>query len=402
MPPTAATVRCPKCKTLLEVSGPEAAPPPPPAKPLPFAPAPGKPAPAKAKAKAAPPPNPAAPRPIRPEVVDEELEAEEERARKAREEAERKRQVRKELGEMDRAEEQEQEQYEEVKERCRHGRMALQTLRWSLAGYVFSLVIGYLVVMGLVALAWIFGEKDIFGALGTTLPAFSLFVTVCSLLGTGVGFGMALRGPREALHLCIMGLVAAVAQLICLGVTLPTVFNAATNYAENPPAQMGYPGMTVAYELLGTATNLQTLTDSSVRLIYGVIAKEEYRNHWLGALCGLFEFVRLLLVCQITQRYAELGKSDRVAAESPTTVSRVFFTLLVFGAFRLATCVGFDWFQHPDGGWYIGQIIHLANFEICFLIIAVRLLTQFRAMDETAEVLIADRVGSRFERFNEV
>ena len=399
LPPTAATVRCPKCQSLLEVSGPEAPSPPPPAKPLPFAPAPAK---AKAKAKA----KPATAKPAagkgshRPELVDEELEAEEAKAREAKAEAERKREVRKEIDRMDRAEDDELDHYEEVKEKCEWGRHSLQTLRWSLAGYVFSMVIGYMVMLPLVGLAWVFDEKDIFGAGGGVLTGFSLGVSFLSLIGTGVGFGLAIRGPKEALHIAIMGLVAVAAQLICLGGTVVNAFTAPGEFANTPSALAGYPGMKIAYEMLGTATNLQTLTDSPIRLVMGRIYGQ-YDVPWVNAVCGLFEFVRLLLLCQLVQRYAELGKADRVADESPRTVNRVFFALLVFALFRAGTCVGFDWFQ--DGaGWYIGQIIHLLNFEVCFLIIAVRLLTQFRAMDETADVLIADRVASKYDTFNEV
>lgn len=403
LPPTAATVRCPKCKSVLEVSGPEAPPPPPAAKPLPFAPGGAKPVVAKAKAK------PAAAKPTaggkagskhRPELVDEELEAEQARAREARAAADRKKEVQRELDKMDREKEDEAEHYEEVKERCRWGRQSLQTLRWSLLGYVFSMTIGYMVLLPLVGLAWVFNERDIFGAFGTALPGFSLGICFLSLLGTGVGFGLAIRGPKEAFHIAIMGLVAVAAQLICTGGTVYTALTAAGEYVSTPSAQTGYPGMEIAYRMLGTATNMQTLTDSPTRFIMGSVYGG-YEVPWVNAVCGLFEFIRLLLVCQLVQRYGELAKSDRVADESPRTVNRVFFALLVFALFRGATCVGFDWFQ-ADTGWFIGQIIHLLNFEVCFLIIAVRLLTQFRAIDETADVLIADRVASKYDTFNEV
>lgn len=398
LPPTAATVRCPKCKTLLEVGAPEPAPsPPPPAKPLPFAPKPV----AKAKARAKPPAASAgASGARRPELVDEELEAEQQKAKEAKEEAERKRQVLKEIDAMDRAEEDELDRYEEVREQCRWGRQSLQTLRWSLLGYIFSLLIGYMILMPLVGIAWLFNEKDIFGALGTALPGFSLFVTFLSLIGTGVGFALAIRGPKEALHISIIGLVAVAAQLICLGGTVVNAFTAPAKFVEERSILTGYPGMGIAYVMLGTATNLQTATDSPIRLTFGIIYGG-YDMPWLNVVCGIFEFTRLLLVCQLTQRYAELGKAERVAAESPTTVTRIFFTLLVFALFRGATCVGFDWFQ--DGaGWYIGQLIHLANFWFCFLIIGVRLLTQFRVIDETSDALIPDRVASKFDTFNEV
>lgn len=398
LPPTAATVRCPKCKTLLEVGAPEPAPsPPPPAKPLPFAPAPK---PVKAKAKAKPATAKAAPGTHRPDLVDEELEAEQKKAEEAKAEAERKRQVRKEIDEMDRAEEDELDRYDEVKERCRWGRQSLQTLRWSLLGYIFSLVLGYLVLMPLVGLAWVFNEKDIFGAFGVVLPGFSLFVTFLSLIGTGVGFALAIRGPKEALHISIIGMVAVAAQLICLGGTIVNVFTAPTEFVNERSVLTGYPGMDIAYVMLGTATNLQTVTDSPVRLSFDLIYGG-YKVPWLNVVVGVFEFTRLLLVCQLTQRYAELGKADNIAAENSTTVNRIFFTLLVFAMFRGATCIGFDWFQ--DGaGWYIGQIIHLANFLFCFLIIGVRLLTQFRVIDDTSDVLIPDRVASKFDTFNEV
>jgi len=398
LPPTAATVRCPKCKTLLEVGAPEpAASPPPPAKPLPFAPKPVTKAKAKAKPAAA---SQATQGKHRPDLVDEELEAEQQKAKEAKEEAQRKREVRKELDAMDQAEEDELDHYEEVKERCRWGRHSLQTLRWSLLGYIFSLLLGYMILLPLVGIAWLFNEKDMFGAFGLVLPGFSLFVSFLSLIGTGVGFALAIRGPKEAMHICIIGLVAVAAQLICLGGTIGNVFTAPVRFVEEPTALAGYPSMDIAYVMLGTATNLQTMTDSPVRLIFGLVYGG-YKVPWLNVAVGIFELIRLLLVCQLTQRYAELGKAERVAAESPTTVTRIFFTLLVFALFRGATCIGFDWFQ-DGGGWYVGQIIHLANFFFCFLIIGVRLLTQFRVIDETSDALIPDRVASKYDTFNEV
>ena len=402
LPATAATIRCPKCKTLMEVSGGPADPAPPaaPPKPLPFAPSPPPP-PQVAKPKARPKAR-AKPfqRKFRPELVDEELEAEQQKAVEAKAEAERKRKLRRELDQMEEAEDEEEVGYEEIAERCEWGRRSLQTLRWSLLGYIFSLTLGYMVLLPLVGLAWIFNDRDIFGALGTMLPAFSLLVNFLSLLGTGVGFGLAIRGPREALHISIIGLVVVFAQLVCLVGTVPKAVTAPARYAETPPGLAGYPGMEIAYVMLGTATNLQTTTDSPTRLTFGLIYGQ-YEVPWLNVVCGIFEFTRLLLLCQLAQRYAELGKADRVAGDSPKTVNRIFFTLVVFALFRGATCVGFDWFQ--DGaGWFIGQVIHLNIFEVCFLIIGVRLLTQFRVLDETADVLIADRVASKFDTFNEV
>jgi LSD1 subclass zinc finger protein len=401
LPPTAATVRCPKCKSLLEVSGPEASPPPP-AKPLPFAPAGPKPAAARARARpTAPTAEGGKPR-HRPELVDEELEGEQKKAEEAKVEAERKRQVKRELDEMDRQKEDEEDRYEEVKERCRWGRNALQTHRWSLLAYIFSLVLGYMVLLGIVGLAWLFNDKDIFSALFPVLPGFALLVSFGSLIGTGVGFALALRGPKEATHIAIMGLVAVAAQLICLGGSIAGAFTEAdefrnTQFAEPGPA---YAQMKVAYSMLGTATNLQTATDSPVRLVFGRIYGQ-YDVPWLNVVCGLFEFTRLLLVCQLVQRYAELAKADSISGENAKTVTRIFFTLLVFALFRAATCIGFDWFT-AEAGWYIGQLIHLVNFEVCFLIIAVRLLTQFRVIDDTSDMLIADRVASKFDTFNEV
>lgn len=403
LPPTAATVRCPKCKTLLEVSGPTAASTPPPAaaKPLPFAPAPVPP-PAvaspvkKPKARA----KPVGKRKHRPELVDEELEAEQERVRAAKAEAERKQRVRDELDVMERKEEREDENYAEVDEECGWGRAALKTLRWSLLATVAGMALGYVVLLPLVGIGWLFQDRQFLGVLGVALPAFALVVTLGALLGTGTGFALAVRGPRQARYIPIIGLVVVGLQLVCLCGTIPQAITAADEYAKAQPSSAGYPGMEIAYILLGTATNLQTVTDSPVRLTFHLIYGQ-YEVPWVNVVCGLFEFTRLLLVCMLAQRYAELGKSEQTAAESPKTVTRVFFTLVVFALFRGAACVGFDWFQ--DGaGWFIGQLIHLNIFFWAFLIIGVRLLTQFRVIGETEDLLIADRVASKFDTFNEV
>lgn len=406
LPPTAATVRCPKCKTLLEVSGPEASPSPPPAtpKPLPFAPAPVPP-PAvpipvkKPKARA----KPVGKRKHRPDLVDEDLEAEQERVKEAKAEAERKRQVRDELDVMERKEEKEDDRYAEVDEECGWGRSALRTLRWSLLGYIGGMALGYVVLLPMVAIGWIFQDRQFLGSVGVALPGFALLVTFGSLLGTAVGFVLAIRGPQGTRHIPIIGLVVVALQLIVVCGNIPRAVTAAEEYAKTPETYEGYPGMEIAYLLVGTTTNLQTVTDSPVRLAFS-LRYGGYQVPWLNVVCGLFEFTRLVLLCMLVQRYAELAKSERTAAESPKTVTRVFFTLLVFALFRGAACIGFDWFQYQDGGvwWYAGQVIHLNLFFWAFIIIGVRLLTQFRVIGETEDVLVADRVASKYDTFNEV
>jgi LSD1 subclass zinc finger protein len=408
LPPTAATVRCPKCKTLLEVSGPTAPSPPPPAppKPLPFAPAPAPvPPPAvaspvkKPKARA----KPVGKRRHRPELVDEELETEQERVKAAKAEAERKRQVRDELEQIERKEEKEDDRYDEVDEECGWGRSALQTLRWSLLGYICGMALGYVVLLPMVAIGWIFQDRQFLSSIGVALPAFSLVVTFGSLLGTAVGFVLAIRGPRGARHIPIMGLVVVGLQLLFVCGTIPRAVTAADEYARTPETFEGYPGMEIAYLLVGTTTNLQTVTDSPVRLAFS-LRYGGYEVPWLNVVCGLFEFTRLVLLCMLVQRYGELAKSERTAGESPKTVTRVFFTLVVFALFRGAACIGFDWFQYQDGGvwWYVGQLVHLNIFFWAFIIIGVRLLTQFRVIGETEDLLIADRVASKYDTFNEV
>lgn len=410
LPSNAATVRCPKCKTLLEVSAgpPASAPapsPPAPPKPLPFAPAPA-PVPPPTVARPAKKPKTRAKaykRKHRPDLVDEELESEQEQAKVARAEKERKRLVRDELDAIEEAEEEEDERYEEIDEECGWGRTALKTLRWSLIGYVSGMALGYVVLLPLVAIGWIFNDRQFLGALGIVLPAFSLVVAFGALLGTGTGFALALRGPREARHVPVIGLVMVGLQLVMMCGTVPGAITATDEFAKGKEDYVGYPGMEIAYQLVGTATNLQAVTDSPVRLTFHII-KGQYDVPWMNVACGVFEFTRLLLLCMLVQRYGELAKSERTAAESPKTVTRVFFTLLVFAMFRGAACVGLDWFSYQDGGawWYIAQIVHLNIFFWAFIIIGVRLLTQCRVIGETEDLLIADRVASKYDTFNEV
>ena len=394
LPAGARTVRCPKCKTTLEVLGDEPASPPPPPKPLPFAP----------PAKRPKPPVTAKPvsRKHRPQVVDEALEAEEVKAEEAKREAERRRRVRKELREFDLQEDAEADRYDEIDEQCLWGRRALATLRWSLLGYLGALVFGYMILLPLVGIGWIFKDKEFMAGVGALASAASMAVTFGSSLGLAVAFVLAFRGPPQAVHTAIIGLAVTVLHLGFYLATAAAVFTAPARHAAAQDASPGYAGMELAYVLLGTGSNLQAVGDAPTRYGFHFANAGSYDLSWVNVACGILEFTRLLLVCQLVQRYGELAKSERAAAECGKTVARVFGVLLVFALFRAAACVGFDWFPPDNFMWYIGQGVHIALFEVPFLIIGVRLLTQSRVTSDTEELLIADRVASGFDTFSEV
>lgn len=366
LPATAVTVRCPKCKTLLQVVD-EAAPPV--APPLPFAGA-AKPKPAKpvAATRAA----------NRPQVVDEAAE-------EARAAVERKRDMRRELREMDAEQEVADDRYEEVKEECGWGRMALGWLQYGMAGYAVGVLLVFFAMLGFV----------VFTSLGTPLGTVMVPVALLGMaLGTiatlvlMVGFGLALRGPKMPRHIAVFGLAAAGLQVLAVAATLGSGIGRVQNLEADAGPTEGFAGADVAYYVLGLCTNLFLLADTPTRLALS------YKFPVLGVVAGVFEFARLVFVCQLVQTYADLGKNDRASADAGKGISRVFWVLLLTCMFRFAISMGCDWFPQQDTMWLIGQVLHVLLFVAAFGFLGFRLLVQIQVIRDTAETLLADRVSS--------
>ena len=382
LPENAATVRCPKCKTMLEVSDAPA----PAAPPMPFA----KPTMARPARHSKPPK-----RGPKVELVDEEAEAQGVLDAEQKALAEKKVSQKRELAEMDREKEREEDEFTEVEVLTEWGRRSMAAMKWGVIAYAVSFLVGYLGLIGLGMFGWVFGDFTLLNSLGGLVVGLALALAFGASIAFAAGFALAIPGPPEARHLGYLGLVVAVLHLAAHAVCIIPAFAVTMESPGKLTADPGYPGAGYIYKLLGAATNLHLVMDTPTRLC------ASYDNPYWNLPAGVFEFVRLVFLCLLVQRYAELGKTDRGAAESSKTVVRFFGIMLVFAAFRAGTTVGFDWF--PEGTmWYIGQVIHVLLFWIPSLLFGLRLYAQYQIIDGVEECLIADRVASKFDNFDAV
>ncbi len=385
LPENAATVRCPKCKTMLEVSDAPA----PEAPPMPFA-KPAKPTAARPARHSKP-----AKRGPKVELVDEEAEAQEARDAEQRALDQKKQLQKRELAEMDREKEQEEDEFAEIEDLTEWGRRSLAAMKWGVVVYGVSFLVGYLGLIGLGMFGWVFGDFTLLNSLGGLVVGLSIALSFGASLTFTAGFALAIPGPREARHLGYLGLAVAIFHLATQALCIIPAFAVPMESPGKLSADPGYPGASYIYQLLGSATNLHLVMDTPTRLC------ARYENPYWNLPAGVFEFVRLVFLCLLVQRYAELGKTDRGAAESSKTVVRFFGIMLVFAAFRAACTVGFDWFAEGTM-WYIGQVIHVLIFWIPSLLFGLRLYAQYQTIDGVEECLIADRVASKFDNFDAV
>jgi LSD1 subclass zinc finger protein len=389
LPPTAATVRCPKCKTLLQVID-EGAPVAPAAPPLPFAgAAPARPKPASPTNK----PHTADRKKHRPQLVDEVAEAELASEEEARKQAAHRREVRRQLEELDIEEEEEAERYEEIEEQCKWGRLALMWMHYGMGGYAVGALCVFFAMLGFVVFT-LLGTP--FGAVMGPVALLGLALGGLAMLVMTVAFGLALKGPKMPRHIAVFGLVVTGGQIIAVAATLGTAIAKVTNMDADTGATGGFRSMDLAYYVLGLCTNLFLLADTPTRVALA------YPFPVLGVVAGIFEFARLVFVCQLTQTYGELAKNDKVAAESGKGISKVFWVLLLTCMFRLAISLIFDTQPEKSGGWLTGQVLHGVLFIVAFGFFGFRLLMLVTAIRETAELVIAERVASKHERLDVV
>lgn len=390
LPPTAATVRCPKCKTLLQVIE-DGVPAAPAAPPLPFAGA----ARARPKPASATPAKPtsASRKKNRPQLVDEVAEAEMASEAEARQMAERRKEVRRKIEALDEEEEDEAEKYEEIEEECRWGRLALIWLRFGMAGYAIGALCVFFAMLGFVAFT-LMGTP--WGAVMGPVALLGLALGGLAMLILMVAFGLALKGPKMPRHIAIFGLVVTGGQIIAVAATLGTAIAKVTNMDSDTGPAGGFKSMDLAYYVLGMCTNLFLLADLPSRLTLG------YSFPVIGVVAGVFEFARLVFVCQLTQTYGELAKNDRIAAESGKAISKIFWVLLLACLFRVAISLIFDTMPEKTGGWMTGQVLHGILFVTTFGFFGFRLLMLVQAIQETADLVIAERVASKHDRLDVV
>lgn len=338
-PAGAAAIRCPNCKTVVEVP-------------------------------AAPPrPKPAAAKPVgagAPKYVTAEVDPE------------KKKQMERELRKLAREEEREAERYEVLKEHCRSGRLALTLLMWGVRAYGLGTI---LAIGGIVAAT--VADAGSGSAFGYVTLLFGGLSTALIL----TGFGYALIGPEAARHLAIMGIVLALMQSGFVAAEYLTASARVRQLDNKIDDRDKYSWVdTLPYrELFGPATNFSILSEHPSRFL------RQYPYSALAIAAAAMEFARLVILCMLTQTYAAGGKASELGHTAMGQVNKIFWVLLLAAMFRVSFTFGFDWMPPEDLLAKIGLAAHGALTVFSMLAIAVFLGKLSTIMQDTIEVVEARR-----------
>jgi len=385
LPPGASAVRCPNCKTVLAVEPEDAAHTPPPAAaapvapPLPF----GRPRPATpvAPVRALPPATTAPAK--RAKLAPDQSPYARPNENGEPDEDEKLRQMRRELATLDEKEIEEQEWLEELAGHCKHGRTAMHFLTWAVRVYALAVLIQLIAVA-----AAGFEMYDYAAVVGLACLAFA---GIGALLFC-VGFGFAIAGPLQSRHIGVMGLVVSV--LHALGAILQP---------GNLAIMVGVQGIDhgskplwsdflVVQDMLGLATDLPLLADHPARFL------QSYNWSLPGMIVAALEFTRLVLLAMLTQHYATSGKDPETGHRAFTTVSRVFWVVLMTCSLRMATAGIFDNLQSGDMLFIVGAAIHGALTFSCYFSLAIALLLFSRTISDTIDLVDHRRFADKRDR----
>ncbi len=399
LPATATTIRCPKCKTVLNVAPPVTAPPPTPAVPLPLPFA--KP---KAKTSAG---NPIAKRAKgkKAVVVDEAAEAAEEEGRKK---AERKKFVSGEVEKMDEKEEIRLEKYGRLQDLIVHSRRAIAMFTWAARAQVLGLVIVLVVMLAfmmfvLIAVAQAMQGRDSSTEVGSILGA-TVFMALplCGLLAaiqailTGIGMVSVAMGTKRARYLGYIGCAVCVLHVlfVILQATRSLIGLATREFAVTTTDPL-WVQLQPVFDLFGMITDLPLLSEQPTRLIFRA---RGYSVSWFGIFAAVFEFTRLVLVGIIAQNYAEDGKAVELGYRSYKAIGRIFYLTLFAGVARLICAFAFDW-APPNEAFLVllGLGSHAIITFASYLGLALCVLGQAQALDDTTEVVDAVRFAAETE-----
>ncbi len=377
VPAGATAVRCPQCKTVLDVEAP-----PPVAPPLPFGrpPPPAAPKPSPKSAKAPPPPPVQLPDKLRASVVDEEAEEVEGRARAA---AARKAEAREALRGMADEDAEREAEFEYLQDVCKNGRTAMTLLLYGMRLYAGAMM---LVAAAVAALLFV-------PELGQSSLLTALVIAQIGTLLFGVGFAFAMLGPDQGRYIGVAGVVTVAAQIGMITVALVKLLAGILAYQEGRIGN--YAEALLAFHAIGLATYVPMLAETPARLIMG------YEFSYFGMAVGAVEFTRLVLVCQLTQIYADAGKEPELGHKSFASVSNFFWVILLGAMFRLATTFGFDWAPRGEFMFTIGQVCH------CMVLIGILevgglvALNQSSVMETTRDFVDAKRYILKGERLVE-
>ena len=396
LPANATTIRCPQCKTVLNVGPPAAAPPAAVALPLPFA----KP---KAKSAAA---NPIA-KPVKKKavVVDEVAEAAEEEARKT---AERRKFVSGEVEKMDEKEEIRLEKFERLKKMIVHSHRAIVMFKWAARAQLFGLILVIVVMLAFMmfvllavasALRGVDASTEVGGILGATvfmaLPLCGVLAFIQAVL-TGVGMVSVAMGTKRARYLGYIGCAVCILHVlfVILQATRSLIGIATREFTISTTDPL-WVQLGPVFDLFGMVTDLPLLSEQPTRLIF---RSRGYSVSWFGILAAVFEFTRLVLIGIIAQNYAEDGKAVELGYRSYKAIGRIFYVTLLAGGARLVCAFAFDW-APPNEAFIVllGLGSHALITFGSYLVLTLSVLGQGNALSDTEDVVDAVRFASESE-----
>ncbi|CAN5263767.1 hypothetical protein BH11PLA2_BH11PLA2_32330 [soil metagenome] len=297
IPAGAEAIRCPQCKTVVNLknqAAPPQAPPIPKAIPLPFD-------------RPAPPPVPVAKaKPIEKPMVRGKVVRDED---EDRDDEERDRKPRKPVVERP--------DYGDLEDECKFGRVAVQLLGASaLCGGAMAL--GFAAFLGTLAVA---------SSVIMSLYYLVIALMVIQALLFIVGFGFAVAGPREMRPTAIVGLLIT---MLHIGVALPIVFygvNLSENLSEEGKAKHELSLANCIFFMGAGPSNLCGLTDIPWLLVQGELEKPWYV---VGIVIGAFlEFWRASIFGTLIQYYAAEGKSVELGFRSLRFVYRIIWVVMI-------------------------------------------------------------------------
>lgn len=389
LPATATTIRCPQCKSVLNVA-PAVSPPPVAAIPLPFA-----------KPKPKPKTQLAKTMKRQAVLVDETAEAEEiEATRKA----EHRIKLKEAVAEMEEREEGKLEKFERLQELMVHSRRAVVMFTWAVRCHLVGVAIVLTVLLAFMV-SVLFevvsslqgrGSVGVGAVLGATvfaaLPLCGILAVIQTAL-TGVGMVSTSIGTKRARYLGYIGCATCLLHVffVILQMVRAMIGLASREFTVNATDPL-WVQIQPVFDIFGLVTDLPLLSEQPTRLFW----RHPISPFGIGA--AVFEFTQIILIGVIAQNYAEDGKAIELGYKSYKAIGRIFWVTLLAGATRLIGAVCFDWARADEAFIVVlGLAVHAIITFSTYLCLGLSLLGQANALSDTVEVMEAARFAAEVE-----
>ena len=392
LPADATAIRCPQCKTVLNVAAP-AAPAPAAPLPLPFAkpkPIASRPAVQRAVAK------------VKKAVLVDEAAEEAEQDAEAK--AEHRKKVKAAVEEMDERADIKIEKFERLQDLVVHSRRAMVMFTWAARAQTLGIAIVLAVMVAFMSCVLIevaasfqgHGSVAAGAILGATifaaLPLCGLLAALQAIL-TGIGMVSVAMGTKRARYLGYLGCVVCGLHILfaILQATRAMIGLATREFGVTTTDPL-WVQLQPVFDLFGMVTDLPLLSEQPTRLLW------RHPVSYFGILAAVSEFTRLVLVGVIAQNYAEDGKAVELGYRSYKAIGRIFWITMLAGLARLVGAVAFDWARADEAFIVLlGLACHAAITFASYLGLALSVLGQANALYDTIDVVDAVRFAAETE-----